>query len=1016
MLGGTTYTVNAFARITNTSIGLTFNSAPTTVSLTLNSALPAGDFQLRIGIPAVVLKFGDAFRFRNNYTWSNVTLPGRAWVEGQPVPVQLRRAQGVTISNAALTVGEGYTRTYTVVLDSQPTGAVTVTPVSNRPATATVSPPSLTFNAGDWNTPQTVTVSGVSRTAGGGTATITHPVMGADYGGSVTAGDVAIRVSVGNIFWSATLTVAAFGNAVPKIGYLPEANALGPLTPDTFVFNGTKYYVHGISYATTGNTGLVVELSEALGAGRFVLRLDDLATTFSGEPCTLEQGASQCHYDLTNPGLSWSDGDTVQVTLALGEPEISIAAASPSVTEGSQAAFTVTAGSAPRSNLTVNLNITADGGLNGDYGVTTGPQTVTIAGGQTSAGLDVPIRDDVVFETDGSVTATLADGDGYTVTTTAADATATVTVEDDEPGRTLSHDTPAVIEGASGTTTVMSFTVTSSGASAYRVGCWTHDPPGSASEGVDYDHRNTISGGNTFSAADPAQLSWVFDVTVNGDDIDEEDETVAAKCGFDGISGNSVSLGTITDDDTRGITLDPDSVTVDEAGGTAEYSVALTSEPTADVTVTPASGDAMAATVSGALTFTPSDWSTAQSVTVTGVNDDLDNPNDVRMVAISHTASGGDYGSVTADLAVTVTDDDVAVVVDYDVDGDNLIEIANLAQLNALRWDLAGVGAASTGNEAAYAAAFPDAPAGMGCAATCRGYELTADLDFDTDGSGTANAGDTYWDGGAGWAPIRDWNAHFFGNYHTISNLFIDRPTEDAVGLFGQIVTDTYTLAKTQIWNIGLLDVDVTGQDHVGALVGFVNRGWVTITYATGSLTGRTRVGGLIGTNMGTLRASWADVAVTGGSGPGTGAVGGLVDGAEMHFIVPLEGGENGHIAYSYAIGEVSVRPDTNATHGPLVGWVSSFPGVTQAPIFSYGRAQGAYTGALVKTVAERVTVQTWRGELLGIWVESTEQGAFDCVKREGWTMKWTFAPRAGRPCWRLLPSSRRSSPSWSDG
>ena len=65
-----------------------------------------------------------------------------------------------------------------------------------------------------------------------------------------------------------------------------------------------------------------------------------------------------------------------------------------------------------------------------------------------------------------------------------------------------------------------------------------------------------------------------------------------------------------------------------------------------------------------------------------------------------------------------------------------------------------------------------------------------------------------------------------------------------------------------------------------------------------------------------------------------------------------------------------------------------------------------------VKVQARVVTVQSWRGELLGTWVESTEQGAFDYVKREGWTMKWTFAPRAGRPCWRLLPSSRRSSPS----
>ena len=362
----------------------------------------------------------------NNYKWSNVRLPGPTWVNGQPVPVILRRAQGVTISNAALAVGEGFTRTYTVVLDSQPTGGVTVTPVSGNLAAATVSPQSLAFNGSNWNRAQTVTVHGVSRTAGEGTATITHAVAGADYG-SVTAGDVAIRVSVGEIFWSGTMVVETAGRVRPSVGYVQENNA-GSLTPNDFIFNGTSYTFYDISYYTDTNSELIVQLSSALGAGRFVLRLDDAATSFDGAVCTLGEGASQCRYDLTNPGLSWSDGDTVQVSLALAPPEISIAAASPSVTEGSPAAFTVTAGRTLPSALTVNLDITADGGLNGDYGVTTGAQTVTIAAGQASATHDVPTTGDAVFETDGSVTATLADGDGYTVATTQSDRAAKVTV------------------------------------------------------------------------------------------------------------------------------------------------------------------------------------------------------------------------------------------------------------------------------------------------------------------------------------------------------------------------------------------------------------------------------------------------------------------------------------------------------------------------------------------------------------------------------------------------------------
>ena len=54
--------------------------------------------------------------------------------------------------------------------------------------------------------------------------------------------------------------------------------------------------------------------------------------------------------------------------------------------------------------------------------------------------------------------------------------------------------------------------------------------------------------------------------------------------------------------------------------------------------------------------------------------------------------------------------------VDYDSNDDGLIEISNLAQLNAIRWDLDGDGTAdATTNNTTYAAAFPNAATGMGC-------------------------------------------------------------------------------------------------------------------------------------------------------------------------------------------------------------------------------------------------------------------------------------------------------------
>ena len=125
----------------------------------------------------------------------------------------------------------------------------------------------------------------------------------------------------------------------------------------------------------------------------------------------------------------------------------------------------------------------------------------------------------------------------------------------------------------------------------------------------------------------------------------------------------------------------------------------------------------------------------------------------------------------------------------YDADRDGLIEVANLAQLDAIRYDLDGDGASTDAN---YAAAFPNAMPGMGCPdAGCAGYELVADLDFDTNGNGEADAGDAYWNDGAGWAPIGDGDhwfyADFDGNNHTIANLYINRSDANHVGLFGYV-------------------------------------------------------------------------------------------------------------------------------------------------------------------------------------------------------------------------------------
>ena len=77
---------------------------------------------------------------------------------------------------------------------------------------------------------------------------------------------------------------------------------------------------------------------------------------------------------------------------------------------------------------------------------------------------------------------------------------------------------------------------------------------------------------------------------------------------------------------------------------------------------------------------------------------------------------------------------------DHDSDDDGLIEVSNLEQLDAIRYDSDGDGRPDDADHApAYAAAF----AGSVCGSGCQGYELVRSLDFEDGGSyasGTATA------------------------------------------------------------------------------------------------------------------------------------------------------------------------------------------------------------------------------------------------------------------------------------
>ncbi|TWB59379.1 filamentous hemagglutinin family protein [Nitrospirillum viridazoti] len=198
-------------------------------------------------------------------------------------------------------------------------------------------------------------------------------------------------------------------------------------------------------------------------------------------------------------------------------------------------------------------------------------------------------------------------------------------------------------------------------------------------------------------------------------------------------------------------------------------------------------------------------------------------------------------------------------------------------------------------------------------------------LGRDIDASGTAA-----WNGGAGFAPINSFSGTLDGQGHTVTGLTINRPTTVTVGLFG----DTPTNNGPKVSNLGLEDVDITGSNRVGGVVGRANNGGsITNVHVTGSITGYGDfIGGLIGQDdQQSISNSWTDVTITVPKGYSGTGIGGLVGWQRA-----------GALTDVYALGTV-YAPSASRVGG-LVG-TSGFIGSGQGAAISNAYATGAVTG-----------------------------------------------------------------------
>ena len=567
---------------------------------------------------------------------------------------------GVSVSNDSLTIAEGSSGTYTIVLDSQPTATVTVTindPTDNTDVTADQA--SLTFSSTDWNTPQLVTVSAAhDNDTDNETATVTHTVTSTDssYGGA-SANSVAVTITdddpdVTVSFGAMSYTVAE-GNPVSVTVTLSAAPGREVEIPITATDQGGASSPADYTGVPASVTFGPTETSQTI---TFEAAQDDedddgesVLLAF-GTP--LPEGVTAGTTAMTT--VSITDDDVPQVTVSFNQ-------AAHTVAEGDMVTVTVTLSADPERTVEIDLTAEPQGGAtSADYsGV---PTSVTFAAGQTEQMFTFSATQD--DEDDDGEKVLLAFGtplpEGVSAGTTTK-TTVSIT-DDDVPQVTVSFNQAAhtVAEGNPVTVTV---TLSEAPEREVEIELTATDQDGATS--ADY---SGVPMRVTFGAEQTEQM-FMFRATQ--DELDDDGEKVLLAFGTplpQGVSAGTTAATTvtITDHDTAGVSVSNTSLTIAE-GSSGTYTIVLDSQPTATVTVTindPTDNTDVTAD-QASLTFSPTDWNVPQTVTVRAAHDN-DTDNETATVTHTVTSTDSSYGGASADsVAVTVTDDDPDVTVSF---------------------------------------------------------------------------------------------------------------------------------------------------------------------------------------------------------------------------------------------------------------------------------------------------------------------------------------------------------------
>ncbi|MFC2188629.1 beta strand repeat-containing protein, partial [Fulvivirgaceae bacterium LMO-SS25] len=195
----------------------------------------------------------------------------------------------------------------------------------------------------------------------------------------------------------------------------------------------------------------------------------------------------------------------------------------------------------------------------------------------------------------------------------------------------------------------------------------------------------------------------------------------------------------------------------------------------------------------------------------------------------------------------------------------------------------------------------------------------------------------TSWFAGEGWLPISSFTGSYNGDGYVVSDLYINRPLEPFMGLFSY-------LNGGKVEGLGVVDVNISGQDVLGGLVAVVDLGsTVTECFATGSVTGRNNIGGLVGViNQAIISNSYSRVSLSASGMFAGGLIGAFISST---------------VTNSYSTGNIG---GAATSKGGLIGQIQTAGTITNSFWDTDTSNQATSAGGTGKTTVQMKTQSTF--------------------------------------------------------